>query len=166
MHADQGEGSIADRKELQPGIPGEMRGDGDQPAADDDEDALPHQRQLARDPQPGADQRGVGGVAEEEPDHLPEVPLDPGHVGPKALAGEDRVHVRHVEDRLHEVEAEPHAGAVHDAVDHVVKLVPHHQVEEEHRQTLRQLLEEAGAVGGEGVHPGPRHQRAGGDLAQ
>ena len=153
MDLDQREGAGAERKEGQPGIPGEVSGDRGQPTAGDRYQLLPPGGHLAGNPDPGAEQRREGGVAEEEVEDLPVVPLEARCVGP-----EEGVEVGHVADRLHEVEAEPHGGAVDDAVDDVVELIPHHEIKEKDRHPLGELLEEPVGEGIAGVETRPRNQ--------
>ena len=150
MDLEQRHRSGAEREEGQPGIPGEVGRDGGEPAAGDREDLPAAARELARDADPRPHQRGVGGVAEEEVEDLPVVPLEPGGVRP-----EERVQVGHVADRFHEVEAQPDRGAVDDAVDDVVELVAHDEVEEENGHPLRQLFEETRRKGVGRVQPRP-----------
>ena len=128
--AEQQEGRVAGVREIpEPGVPGEVRGDGDDETRDDGQQLVHPAGDLPRDADAGSDEGGVGGVAEEEAEQLPEDPL-------RETAD------AHVDDRLHEVEAESDGRAVEGPVDDVVELVAHDQIEEKHGEAFRHLLED------------------------
>ena len=78
VNLDQAEERRLDGEEGEPRVPREVRGDGDQEAAEDRDHLLPARRQLARDADARADQRGVSRVTHEESQHLTRVPLKSG----------------------------------------------------------------------------------------